>query len=111
VQHCNSITILLLSLANGDKIERSAKLSKCIGLLVQMYQGTKPVLPTIYILLSMADDNKNFALVYEVKMILHLKNKTMNKVGNTENYFAKYCNSTKNFQSWEKDLIHLFSGI
>ena len=76
VQHCNSITILLLSLENGDKIERSAKLSKCIGLLVQMYQGTKPVLPTMYILLSMADYNKSFALVYEVKMILHLKNKT-----------------------------------
>ena len=70
VQHCNSITILLLSLENGDKIERSAKLSKCMGLLVQMYQGTKPVLPNMYILLSMADDNKSFALVnlvYEVK--------------------------------------------
>ena len=41
-----------------------------MGLLVQMYQGTKPVLPNMYILLSMADDNKSFALVnlvYEVK--------------------------------------------
>ena len=111
MQHCNSITILLLSLENGDKIERSAKLSKCIGLLVQMYQGYKPVLPTMYILLSMADDNKSFALVYEVKNDFTLEKQDWGKVGNTENHFAKYCNSTKNFQSWEKDLIHLFSGI
>ena len=82
-----------------------------MGLLVQMYQGTKPVLPNMYILLSMADDNKIFALVYEVKNDFTLEKQDWGKVGNTENHFAKYCNSTKNFQSWEKDLIHLFSGI
>ena len=44
-----------------------ASLCKCI-------REPKPVLPTMYILLSMADYNKSFALVYEVKMVSNLKN-------------------------------------